>query len=47
MWPNPHETANLVTFTEQVRNGKLYFLWSVAPSQTSMVELYTNINIGF
>ena len=26
MWPNPHETAYLVTFTEEILNGKLYFL---------------------
>ena len=25
MWPNPQETADLVTFTEQIINGKLYF----------------------
>ena len=28
MWPNPHETANLVTFTEEILNGKLPFLCS-------------------
>ena len=27
MWPNPHEaeTADLVTFTEEILNGKLHF----------------------
>ena len=25
MWPNPQDTADLVTFTEKIRNGKLYF----------------------
>ena len=29
MWPNPQETADLVTFTEEIVNGKLYFLCSV------------------
>ena len=29
MWPNPQETANLVTFTEEILNGKLHFLYSV------------------
>ena len=29
MRPNPQKTANLVTFTEEVFNGKLYFLCSV------------------
>ena len=26
MWPNPKETADLVTFTEEILNGKLHFL---------------------
>ena len=29
MWPNPQETADLFTFTEEILNGKLYFLCSV------------------
>ena len=29
MWPNPQETADLVTFTEEIFNGKLHFLYSV------------------
>ena len=29
MWPNPMETADLVTSTEEVFNGKLHFLRSV------------------
>ena len=29
MWPNPQETADLGTFTEETPNGKLHFLWSV------------------
>ena len=28
MWPNSQETANLVTFTEEIGNGKLQFLYS-------------------
>ena len=28
MWPNPQETADLVTFTEEVLNGKLHFFHS-------------------
>ena len=28
MWPNPQETGDLVTFTEEILNGKLHFLWS-------------------
>ena len=30
MWPNPKETADLVTFTEEILNGKLHFLCSVS-----------------
>ena len=26
MWPNPQETAGLVTFTEEILNYKLHFL---------------------
>ena len=28
MWPNPHGTADLVLFTEEIPNGKLHFLGS-------------------
>ena len=28
MLPNPQETADLVTFTEEILNGKLHFLCS-------------------
>ena len=30
MGPNPQETADLVTFTEGILNGKLHFLCSVS-----------------
>ena len=26
MWPNPQETVDSVTFTEEIFNGKLHFL---------------------
>ena len=29
MWPNPQETEDLITFTEEILNGKLHFLYSV------------------
>ena len=29
MWPNPQETADLVTFTEEILIGKLHFLCRV------------------
>ena len=25
MWPNPQETADFVTFTEEILDGKLFF----------------------
>ena len=30
MWPNPQFSADLVTFTEEILNGKLHFLCSVS-----------------
>ena len=32
MSPNPQESANLVTFNEEILNGKLHFLCSVRDS---------------
>ena len=32
MWPNPQETKDLVTFTEEIFHGKLHFLCSVTSS---------------
>ena len=32
MWPNPLETADLVTFTEEILNKKFRFLWSEYPA---------------
>ena len=37
MWPNPQETADLVTFTEEILHGKLHFLCSVNVMGTKMV----------
>ena len=34
MWPNPQETADLVTFTEEILNGKLHFLSHVRPQKS-------------
>ena len=52
MRPNPHETAYLVTFTDEILYGKLHFLYSVkfqlkikngGALHEKMMELYTNI----
>ena len=32
MWPNPQETADLVTFIEEILNGKLHFLFRASYS---------------
>ena len=34
MWPNPQETADLVTLTEKILNGKLNFVCSVGFAKT-------------
>ena len=48
MWPNTQETADLVTFNEEILNGKLHFLCSdncnTAKSIASMQELYWGIS---
>ena len=40
MWPNPQETADLVTFAEEILNGKLHFLCSVGISN-EVEKLYS------
>ena len=43
MWPNPQETADLVTFTEEILNGKLHFLCSVLGTllfNKNMIDLF-------
>ena len=39
MWPNPQFPANLVTFTEEILNGKLQFLCSEPDKEGSYVNL--------
>ena len=39
MWPNPQETANLVTFTEEILNRKLHFLCIVLCLGGSLLKL--------
>ena len=40
MWPNPKETADLVTFTEEIFNEKLHFLfcgtWIILLKKTTL-----------
>ena len=39
MLPNPQETANLVTFIEEIRNGKLHFMCNVTPTYQTPIHL--------
>ena len=39
MWPNPQETADLVTFTEEILNGKLQFLYSLKSSNIEVRQM--------
>ena len=40
MWPNLPETADFVTFTEEICNGKLHFLCSVLKDPTHPSKRY-------
>ena len=40
---NPQETADLVTFTEEILNGKLHFLCSDLCITHSLVKIHTGI----
>ena len=44
MWPNPQETVDLVTFTEDILNGKLHFLGSVG---ANLSVKYMGLSIRF
>ena len=37
MWPNPQETVDLVTFTEEILNGKLHTLCSVMEEPNNLL----------
>ena len=45
MWPNPLETADLVTFTEEILNGKLHFLCNVSNQVIHNEDIEDNIQI--
>ena len=38
MWPDPHETADLVTFTVEFLNGKLHFSCSVGGVGVALIS---------
>ena len=43
MQPNPQETADLVTFTEEILNGKLHFMCSERPVKIVANSLSTKV----
>ena len=45
MWPNPQETADLVTFTEEILNKKLHFLCSDCLEYADTVSLNSILNL--
>ena len=50
MWPNAQETADLVTFTEEILNGKLHFSCSVRVNNQDarlMSVLVAVINLSY
>ena len=54
MWPNLQETANLVTFTEEILNGKLHFLcseingfWRIPCQKINMYTMVLDIPKSF
>ena len=50
MWRNPQQTVELVTFTEEIFNGRLHFLCSVWNKKTSddiHWNVWTNITKFF
>ena len=46
MSANPQDTADLVTFTEEILNGKLHFLCSVRAELTEFFQAQTSDEIG-
>ena len=46
MWPNLRETADLVTFTEEIRNGKLHFLCSANKTIIRTLNIWKMLYTG-
>ena len=45
MWPNPQESADLITFTEETLNGKLSFSYSATWQLGILSLLYLNYKL--
>ena len=44
MWPNPQETADLVTFTDEILNEKLHFLCSGKVLSSRLLNVFVKIS---
>ena len=42
MWPNLQFSADLVTFTEEILNGKLHFLYSDIKEDKGMLKIVSD-----
>ena len=40
MWPNPQETADILTFTKEILNGKLQFLRSDGSEEMKKINVW-------
>ena len=40
MWPNPQKTEDLVTFTEEIIDQKLHFMWSADYNQLFDTQVF-------
>ena len=40
MWPNPQFPADLITLSEEILNGKLYFLYSGTSASLQFVDVF-------
>ena len=54
MWPNPQKTADLVTFNDEILNGKLHFLCSAdishlckKPKTVPAVNIYSITHLQY
>ena len=45
MWPNPQETTDFVTFTEEILNGKLHVLCSYLQVNLDFLRLHQIPNL--
>ena len=47
MWPNSKETADLVTFTEEILNGKIYFFLQCFQCHDYQVYVFIFLSICY